>query len=151
MVRVRWSLDRVRDSVTGDIALAAPKHGKHRDVPLAGSDVAALRRHRLATGRPPAGAFVFSDRGRPLLATGSPTHTWRRVMAAAGITPPPKRHAARHTWAVMMLRAGVRPEALAKLGGWASVAMVHDRYGRHAYPAEISGAADALIVSRRVV
>jgi integrase len=145
VARVRWSLDRARHKHTRDIAMGLPKHNKTRDAPVPREDVAALKRHRLACGRPDPGALVFGDRdGSPLLATGGPTHTWRRVMAAAGIAPTPKVHAARHTWAVMMLRAGVTPQAVAKVGGWASIAMVLDRYGRHAYPAEIDSAADAL-------
>jgi hypothetical protein len=43
-----------------------------------------------------------------------------------------------------MLRAGVRPEAVAKLGGWADVSMVYRRYGKHALPDELASAGEAL-------
>ena len=51
VVRVRRSLDRVRDE-HGRYPVVAPKsRASRRDVPLTAEDVALLRRHRLVTGR----------------------------------------------------------------------------------------------------
>lgn len=145
-VRVRRSVDRLRD-VTGRFPLIAPKsRAALRDVPLAPADAAVLRRHLLASGRPAAGSLVFSDgRGEPLDAAGAVRHVWERVRDGAGIAEPaPRFHDARHAWAVAMPRAGVPPAALARLGGWSDVGMIHRRYGRHALPDELAGAGAAL-------
>jgi hypothetical protein len=66
IVRVRRSVDRVRDA-TGQYPFVPPKsRASRRDVPLASEDVARLRRHRLASGRPPDGALVFgNEEGEP--------------------------------------------------------------------------------------
>ena len=57
VVRVRRSLDRVRDKETGTFAFVAPKtRTSRREVPVRPSDVALLKRHRLASGRPRDGA-----------------------------------------------------------------------------------------------
>lgn len=149
VIRVRHSLDRARDRETGRYRIVAPKtRAGVRDIPLAAGDVAMLRRHRLACGRPGEGALVFSDRGQPVTPNGAPRHTWRRVAAAAGIDPLPRFHDLRHTWCVHALRAGVRPEALAKLGGWSGTAMIHQRYGRHVLAGEAEAAADQLAAWR---
>jgi hypothetical protein len=53
LARVRWPLDRMRDKETETFAFVAPKtRTSRRDVPLRPSDVALLKRHRLAGGRP---------------------------------------------------------------------------------------------------
>jgi integrase len=150
VVHVRASLDRARD-VDGAFPVVTPKtRAGWRDVPLDPADVARMRRHRLATGRRPAGGLVFADAdGAPLDAGGAPRRSWERVARAAGIAAPvPTFHHLRHAWAVAMLRAGVRPEALARLGGWSSVAMVHARYGRHALPDETAEAGRMLAAWR---
>ncbi|MFP5450583.1 MAG: tyrosine-type recombinase/integrase, partial [Thermoleophilia bacterium] len=146
LVRVRWSVDRARDKTTGRFPLVPPKTPSSvRDVPLGAGDLATIRRHLLAVGRPDPGTFVFADRnGQVLAPTGSPRHTWRRVATAAGIDPIPRFHDLRHTWAVHMLRSGVRPEAVARLGGWSGTAIVHNRYGRHALPDELATAGERL-------
>lgn len=146
VLRVVESLDRVRGA-DGSLARVDPKsRAGVREVPLAPSDVAILRRHRLASGRLPDGTPVFADaRGEPLAAGGAPRRSWERVVRAAGIAEPmPTLHHLRHAWAVAMLRAGVRPEALAKLGGWADVGIIHRRYGRHALPDELADAGQRL-------
>ncbi|MEQ9336822.1 MAG: site-specific integrase, partial [Miltoncostaeaceae bacterium] len=149
VVRVRWSLDRQRDRVTREIKVGPPKsRAGVREVPMGTDDVAMMRRHRLATGRPDDGALVFSVAGAPILGTGDPSRTWRRLVAMAEVSPAPRIHDLRHTWCVFALRAGVRPEAVAKLGGWADVGMVHRRYGRHALPDETAGAAELLATWR---
>jgi integrase len=74
-------------------------------------------------------------------------------VADAGIPDPrPRLHDARHHWAIFMLRAGVQPQVIAKVGGWGSLSMLNDRYGKHALPGEDigSGAAlDAYLASQR--
>jgi integrase len=53
IVHVTRALDRVR-SADGSYPILAPKsRASRRQVPLASEDAARLRRHRLATGRPP--------------------------------------------------------------------------------------------------
>jgi integrase len=60
VLHVRRSVDRVRAS-DGLYPFLPPKtRDSRRDIPLAPDDVALLRRHRLATGRPPDGALVFA-------------------------------------------------------------------------------------------
>jgi Phage integrase family len=120
-------------------------------VPLDPADVPALRRHRLASGRPSDGALVFAEEhGDPLDAGGSVRRAWARMVAAARIddeplaAPLPRLHDARHAWAVAMLRSGIAPAALARLGGWADVGIIHRRYGRRALPDELDGAGRAL-------
>ena len=65
VVRVRRSLDRQR-TIVGSFAEVAPKSwASRRDVPLAPADAGRLRRHRLATGRPPDGSLVFTNQRSP--------------------------------------------------------------------------------------
>lgn len=145
-VHVRRSLDRVRDPSSGTFAFVAPKTRKsRRTVPLRPSDVARLRRHRLATGRPPDGALVFSDEhGRALTPNGRARHAFTRAVRAAGLAEPlPKTHDLRHAYASAMLRAGLSMHALADLLGHSGPALVMARYG-HAYRDEVSGAGLAL-------
>ncbi len=145
VVRVRRSLDRLR-ATAGAFAEVAPKsRASRRDVPLAPADAARLRRHRLATGRPPDRALVFADEdGRHLNATGVVRHAWRRAVRDAGIALPlPRIHDARHAWATSMLAAGIGAQAVTRLGGWSDAALVHRRYG-HALPDELAGAGEAL-------
>lgn len=67
IVRVRANLDRVRDASGTYPELAPKSRASRRDVPLPAEEVARLRRHRLATGRPEDGALVFAgSRGEPL-------------------------------------------------------------------------------------
>jgi integrase len=59
IVHVTRALDRIRDE-SGVYPFIAPKsRASRRQVPLAPEDVARLRRHRLATGRPDDGELVF--------------------------------------------------------------------------------------------
>ncbi len=65
---------------------------------------------------------------------------WRRAVDDAAIPEPrPRFHDTRHHWTVVMLRAGLPPAVVARLGGWSSLKLVLDVYGRHAYPDEFSG------------
>src|SRR5439155_1641499 len=78
VVRVRASLDRVRDNA-GAFAEHAPKsRAARREVSLAPEDAARMRRHRLATGRPDDGQLVFSIDGEAL----SPVPAYRAFKRA---------------------------------------------------------------------
>lgn len=82
MVHVRSSLDRVRDS-SGDYVELAPKsRAGRRDVPLAAEDVARLRRHRLATGRPEDGELVFAGDDDEALSPVPAYRAWKRACRA---------------------------------------------------------------------
>jgi integrase len=82
IVHVRASLDRVRDS-SGDYAEVAPKsRAGRRDVPLATEDVARLRRHRLATGRPEDGELVFAGDDDEALSPVPAYRAWKRACRA---------------------------------------------------------------------
>lgn len=140
----------------GVFPVIRPKsRASEREVEMTPSAVRILREHRFATGRPRDGAFVFSDeRGNPLCgATAFYRDCWRRAVADASIPDPrPRLHDARHHWAIFMLRAGVQPQVIAKLGGWASVKILLDRYGKHALPDEHVGTGarlDEYLVSQR--
>lgn len=146
LVRVRRSLDRVRDSETQTFAFVAPKtRSSRRDVPVRPSDVAVLKRHRLASGRPGEGELVFADdRGRALTPNGRPRHAFTRAVRAAGLgEPAPKLHDLRHAYATALLAAGLTVHAVAELLGHSSPALVMARYG-HAYAAEKAASAMAL-------
>jgi integrase len=138
VVRVRRSLDRVRDPRTGTFALVPPKtRTSRREVPLRPTDAAMLRRHRLATSRPADGAFVFADeRGEALPPNGRPRHGFQRAVRRAGLAEPlPKLHDLRHAYASALLAAG--------LIGHSSPALVMARYG-HVYADEKATSAMAL-------
>jgi integrase len=80
IVRVRRSLDRVR-AADGSYPVVSPKsRAARRDVPLAPEDVSRLRKHRLATRRPPDGAPVFAHSDGAHL---SPVPAYRAFKRAA--------------------------------------------------------------------
>lgn len=146
VVHVRRSVDRVRDPATGTFPVVPPKTPKSRRfVPLRPSDVARLRVHRVATGRPADGVLVFADEDRRVLTpNGRPRHAFLRAVRDAGLAPPvPKLHDLRHAYASAMLRAGISMHALADLLGHSGPALVMARYG-HAYRDELLGAGEAL-------
>jgi integrase len=146
-LRVVRTLERDRNAA-GRLALVpgAKSAAGVREIPLPPSPSGRLRRHYLATGRPPDGALVFVDTSvGPVYAKGTLAHLWRRVVRAAGLPPPrPTLQHLRHTWAVWSLRSGVAPEAVRVLGGWSSTAMVHAPYGRHAFGHELAGVGEQL-------
>lgn len=87
IVHVRASLDRVRDGA-GDYAQLVPKtRAGRRDVPLAPEDVARLRRHRLATGRPADGELVFAGREGEPLSPVPAYRAWKRACRAMLVEP----------------------------------------------------------------
>ena len=151
-VRIFQTLDRDRDSAGRlTIVPGAKSSAGVREIPLPPSLSVCLKRHYMATARPAPGSLVFSDvLGRPIYAKGTLAHLWRRVVDAAAILSPPAPtlHHLRHTWAVWSLRSGVAPEVVRALGGWSSTAMVHARYGRHAFAHELEGFATQLDTRR---
>lgn len=145
VVRVRQSLDRVRDE-TGEFAIVPPKsRAGRRDVPIVAEDVARLRRHRLATGRPAAGQLVFANAlGKPLPAQGAPRKAWDRAIEAAKLAEPlPRFHDLRHAYATHALASGLSAHAVARLLGHADAGLVWRRYG-HALPNELADAGRTL-------
>jgi integrase len=158
VVHVRASLDRVRDG-SGEYARLAPKSraGK-RDVPLAAEDLARLRRHRLATGRPPDGELVFSGpEGEPL----SPVpayRAWKRACRAVRVAPARADLEAAQT----MASDEKVNEAEARLEAARTEPLPRPHDTRHAFAthmlaagrtahavAELLGHADAALVTRR--
>lgn len=165
-VTVRRSLATSRDRETGRYPFLPTKSRRsRRTVPLPAADIPALRRHRLATGRPADGALVFAhDDGREL----GPSRLrvpWRRAtVTALGVCercstaardwtkedecehelgPLPTVHDLRHSYASHALRAGLTARAVADLLGHADASLVLRRYA-HTLPDELSGAAVAL-------
>lgn len=143
-VRVRASLDRVRDE-SGAYRRQPPKSkASRRDVPLAADAVKALREHRLATGRPEDGSPVFSRPDGGQWTPIAPYRAFRRAAKAADIAAPlPNPHDARHAYATWLLGARVSVHAVAKLLGHRDATLVLKRYG-HALPDEVQGAGDTL-------
>jgi integrase len=144
VVRVRASLDRVRDEA-GVFQRQPPKSkASRRDVPLSGEAVKAMREHRLATGRPGDGSSVFLRPDDGQWTPAAPYRAFLRAAKTAGIAEPlPNPHDARHAYATWMLGAGVSVHAVARLLGHGDAALVLKRYG-HALPDELAGAADTL-------
>jgi len=166
-VNVRRSLATTRDKRSGLYAFLPPKsRTSRRTVPLPAGEVAALRRHRLASGRPGDGELVLGAHdGLPRGPGGMLRTSWRRAaIAALGVCercairstewgdddecahelgPLPTPHDMRHTYASHMLRAGLTARAVADLLGHSDASLVLRRYA-HTLPDELSGAAVAL-------
>ena len=174
-VRVRRTLDRVRDE-NGVYPFLPPKsRASRRDVPLPPEDAARLLRHRLASGRPGDGALVFGGSlGEPLspvpahrafkracfrarvftehmtesLEAQASYRAFREACSEAALVQPlPRPHDARHTFATHALAAGLSPHAVAELLGHSDAGLVFRRYG-HALPEEVAGAGAALSAFR---
>lgn len=142
VVRVRQSLDGAMHE--GGRRIVPPKsRTSRRDVALPAGEVTRLRRHRLATGRPADGAFVFADElGRPLCPSGLPRSVWKRVSAVVD-APRPRFHDLRHSYATALLGAGVSPHGVAELLGHATAELVFERYG-HPQVGEVARAGEML-------
>ncbi len=175
IVRVRRSLDRVRGD-DGAFPFVPPKsRASRREVPIASEEIAAMRRHLLASGRPIDGRLVFAPEGGPL--SPSPARrSFRRACYRAGVfldhapdeirgaktyaeferrcrelkcpQPLPRFHDARHAYATHLLAAGLTAHAVAKLLGHSDVGLVLRRYG-HALPDEVASAAARLDAFRK--
>ena len=174
IVRVRRSLDRVR-APDGSYPVVPPKsRSSRRDVPLSDGDVAALRRHLLASGRPRDGALVFAldgeapspapayrgfrrasfragvliDHAPDELRTASSYAAFQRRCRELGISEPlPRFHDSRHAYATHALAAGLSAHVVARLLGHSDAGLVWRRYG-HALPDEIARAAETLATFR---
>jgi integrase len=153
----------------------APKsRSSRRDVQLAADDVAAMRRHLLASGRPHDGALVFALEGEApspvpayrgfrracfragVLLDGAPDELRRCKTYAAFqrrcreleiAEPLPRFHDTRHAYATHALAAGLSAHAVARLLGHSDAGLVWRRYG-HALPGELARAAEVLNVWR---
>jgi integrase len=149
LVRVRAALDRVRGD-GGDYARIAPKsRASRRDVPIPPEDVARLRRHRLATGRPPDGALAFAGSDGLALSPIPAYRAWKRAAKKAKLSEPlPRFHDARHAYAAHALAAGLSAHAVAEILGHSDASLVWRKYG-HALPDEVAGAGAALSQWRR--
>jgi integrase len=175
-VHVRRSLDRVRGA-DGMYPVVVPKSkASRRTVPLAPEDVVRLRRHRLATGRPPEGVLVFGGPEGEALSPVPAHRAFRRACfrarvytegasaelrakatygefkqacREAGVQQPlPRVHDLRHAYATHALAAGLSSHAVAALLGHTDAGLVLRRYG-HALPDEVAGAGAALSAWRR--
>lgn len=170
VVHVRRSLDRVR-AADGSYPLVPPKsRSSRRDVQLADGDLAAMRRHLLASGRPRDGALVFALEGEApspvpayrgfrracfragVLLDGAPAELractsyaafQRRCRELKIAEPLPRFHDTRHAFATHALAAGLTAHAVAQLLGHSDAGLVWRRYG-HALPDELARAADTL-------
>lgn len=118
---MRWEwvdLERATLCIPGEFF----KNGKDFAIPLPSDAVEAIRensgKHR---------EFVFTDGGKPIAEISS--KTWKATLRRAGIEDF-RWHDLRHTWASRMAQAGVPTQALQKLGGWQSMAMVN-KYAHH--------------------
>ncbi len=140
----KGNLSRLRDE-HGRFPLDLPKTpASERTLTLTPSLVQVLREHRLATGHPGDGAFVFADdRGNPLDGTTAfYRDCWLAALADASIpNPRPRLHEVRHHWTTVMQRAGNPDQVVMEAAGWESMAMIQGRYGKHTLPGEHEAAA----------
>jgi len=133
----------VRDESGAYAELEPKSRASRRDVPLPPEDTARLLRHRLATGRPPDGALVFSKQGAALGPVAASRAFKRACVAAGFVAPLPRLHDTRHGFATHALAAGLSAHAVAALLGHSDAGLVLRRYG-HALPDEVAGAGVAL-------
>lgn len=140
LLHVRRSVDRVRGD-DGRYQFIAPKsRASSRSIPLAPEDIARLRRHRLASGRPRDGALVFGNQDDEALSPLPTERAFKRAAKAARIAEPlPRFHDSRHAFASHALAAGLSAHAVAALLGHTDAALVWKRYG-HALPDEVAEA-----------
>jgi conjugative relaxase-like TrwC/TraI family protein len=118
-----------------------------RPVPLERAYAAILRRHRLATGRPPDGALVFARAdGRPLTRSGRVRSGFERVRRAAAIEAFGP-HLLRHSQGTWLASAGLPAPALAARLRHADPAFTMRRYVKPS-PADLAAAPDALAALR---
>lgn len=88
IVRVRRAVDRVRANDGAYAELAPKSRAARRDVPLAPEDVARLRRHRLATGRPADDSLVFASDDGTALSPVPAYRAWKRAARRALLIDP---------------------------------------------------------------
>jgi integrase len=106
-VSVVASIDRV-----GCVIVEPKTRTSRRMVPLTPSDVAMLRRHKLASDR--RDGFVFATPGgKPLPPNAVPRHAWQRVGVVVA-EPAPRLHDLRYAYASRQLAAGLSGHAVAR-------------------------------------
>jgi integrase len=108
------------------------KGRRNRKVPCGPTLSAALREHRLATGR--RDGLVFGANGRRPIDAGKLQERADAAWSAAGVervTP----HACRHLYATLMAAAGTPLERLSRYMGHSSIAVTWDNYG-HLFPGD---------------
>jgi integrase len=149
IVHVTRALDRVR-AADGDYPVVAPKsRASRRYVPLTAEDVARLRLHRMASGRPADGELVFHGPDRQALSPVPAYRAWKRACKVAFAKPKakaselPRLHDTRHAYASSLLAAGLGSHAVAALLGHADASLVDRRYG-HALPDDLATAGQKL-------
>jgi integrase len=118
---MRWTwVDFERETLT--IPGEFFKNGKDFAIPLSEEALAVLRAEQGKHDE-----FVFTWHGDPITQI---SHTaWKATLARAGIENF-RWHDMRHTWATRMTRKNVPTQALQKLGGWETMAMVN-KYAHH--------------------
>ncbi|MFJ6675891.1 tyrosine-type recombinase/integrase [Actinosynnema sp. NPDC091369] len=137
--------------VRGKMVFGAPKHGKTRDVPLAGSVAAAIKAHvkkfeplsvTLPWGTPDGKPvtvplMIYTRESGQLHRHSFNHHVWKPALRAAGVETPGRAegfHALRHFYASSLLEAGVSIRALAEYLGHADPAFTLRVY-THLMPA----------------
>lgn len=115
-----------------EAAFTATKGRRNRKVPCGPTLAAALRAHRLATGRRE--GLVFGADGRRPIDAGKlqdrADAAWEAVELER-VTP----HACRHLFATLMAAAGTPLERLSRYMGHSSIAVTWDNYG-HLFPGD---------------
>lgn len=118
---MRWKwVDLTTKTVT--IPGSEFKNGNEFCIPLNEEAIAVLREQ---TGNHE--EFVFTYQGRPI--TQISHDSWKAILSKAGIEDF-RWHDLRHTWATDLTRRGVPTQAIQKLGGWETLAMVN-KYAHH--------------------
>lgn len=142
-------LDLEGEPPTASIGRAATKtDAGERVIPLDADLVPVLRRHRLASGRPPDGAPVFTDeRGRALARSGRVRFGFARVTEAAGLQGL-TLHGLRHTHATWLAAANVSPPIAAHRLGHADGGALFMRVYAHPGKAEGESALHSLQMLR---
>lgn len=116
-VRVTRAVDTAR--VRGVLPFIEPKsRASRREVPIGTELAARLRTHRMACGRPPDRALVFTDDGTPLGLSSKPRRAFLTAVDDANMAAPqPKPHDLRHAYASALLASGLTMHAVAELLG----------------------------------
>ncbi len=118
----RVTVARRASWVTGERRwdVGPPKSGKGRRIPLSADAVKTLASWPHTLGND----LVFPGRDGTFRKDGRVGDALRRAMKTAGIEGKAKPHDFRHSFASHLLHLGASVEAVRKLGGWSSLAMV---------------------------
>lgn len=140
LLGLRWSdvdldagLVHVEQQYAQSDGVFKPTKGRrNRKVPVGPTLAAALREHRLATGRRE--GLVFGATGARPIDSAKLQRRADDAWKASGIervTP----HVCRHLYATLMAAAGVQLERLSRYMGHSSIAVTFDNYG-HLFPGD---------------